>query len=469
MNDTSENTTDTALEHSRGEVTIKSENGYFFVKPHFQVGSGETHLRSLTVAFHIFPDQAKWRTDYKRSDKKKWHEAKAVKSQFRVDNVLDNVRYLATLEELSAGCVYQYRISRNDEVVFSGSVTAPKKAAQSSRFAIFGDVADGSAASKRIAYAVHEAAPDLVMLAGDLVYEDGRVSEYVSNFFPVYNSDDATPETGAPLLRSIVTVAALGNHDARWPQDSRLLPQGKVPDALGYFHFWNQTDNGPQLSKEQLSTFTAGKKKRKRLAWLLGKKFLRRSNFSFDYGNVHWLVLDGNKHADWSSPFLRAWVEADLQASNATWKFVCIHQPPFTHDPKYADEQSTRHLCDIFQSSGVDIVFSGHSHAYERHHPLRFFRQTNLEGDDDPDKVDGDFELDLSFDGLTNTRSSGVLYIVSGAGEPSEQPKGTAPKFLAKRVEGKRSFTLCDVAGATVCIKQIDQDGAELDRLTLRK
>ncbi len=473
MTDSSNEILDVAGSDERcGAISVKNENGYFFVKPHLQIGSGEIRSRSLTIAFHVFPDKAKWRVEYKRSDKKRWHEADiAEKSHFRVVNALDSVRYLAVLADLSAGCVYEYRIWRDDDVAFASTATAPKKAAQPSRFAVFGDIADGSADSKRLAWAVHNAAPDLVVFAGDVVYEDGRVSEYTSKFFPVYNCDAVSPEHGAPLLRSTVSVAALGNHDARWPEDKQVVPPGKVPDALGYFHLWNQSDNGPQLTKEQLGTFVSGKKKRKRLAWLLGKKFMRRSNFSFDFGNVHWLVLDGNKHADWSNPYLRKWAEADLKGSDAIWKFVCIHQPPFTHDPVYSVEQSIRHLCDIFQEHGVDVVFSGHSHAYERHHPLHFFRHTDTSGGDNEksDKVPGDFELDLSFDGVTNTKPNGVLYIVSGAGEPSEPAKKKTPQFLSRRVEGVRTFTLCDVSGSSATLRQIGADGQEVDRLTIRK
>jgi acid phosphatase type 7 len=459
-----------AADDARTASSVKSEIGYFFVKPFVQLGSGSNKSRSLTIAFHVYSDRARWRVDYRRSDKKKWHDADAMeKSNFRVINIFDNVRYLAVLADLSAGCIYQYRIWRDDEVVFSSTVTAPKKAAQASRFAVFGDIADGSEDSRRLAWSVHNAMPDVLMLAGDIVYDDGRVSEYTSKFFPVYNCDSAAPDSGAPLLRSTLTVAALGNHDARWPEGNRVLPPDRVPDALGYFHFWHQTNNGPRLTKEQLATFTGGNKKRKRLAWLLGKKFMSRSNFSFDYGNVHWLVLDGNKHADWSSPYLRSWVEADLKAAgDATWKFVCIHQPPFTNDPVYAIEQSTRHLCDIFQANAVDIVFSGHSHAYERHHPLRFYRLSDT-ASGDSDKVPGDFDLDLSFDGVNNTRPSGVLYVVSGAGEPSEKVTGPAPDFQAKRVEGVRTFTLCDVNGPTVTLRQVDAEGKEVDRLTVRK
>jgi hypothetical protein len=61
-----------------------------------------------------------------------------------------------------------------------------------------------------------------------------------------------------------------------------------------------------------------------------GSAFPRMANFSFDYGNAHWLVLDSNPYADWTASELREWVERDLaSARNATWRFVAFHHPGF--------------------------------------------------------------------------------------------------------------------------------------------
>jgi hypothetical protein len=142
--------TDITHEHSLDEaqssvleaISVKTENGCFFVKPHIQLGRCERRLRSLSVAFHVFPSKSKWRVDFKRSDKKKWHDAEVlIKSDFKIVGSVDSVRYLVKLDDLSAGCVYDYRIWRDDEVVFTSSALAPKKAAQPFRFVVYGDVA----------------------------------------------------------------------------------------------------------------------------------------------------------------------------------------------------------------------------------------------------------------------------------------------------------------------------------------
>jgi len=54
------------------------------------------------------------------------------------------------------------------------------------------------------------------------------------------------------------------------------------------------------------------------------------ANYSFDYGNSHWAVLDANTYIDWYNPSLWEWMQKDLaSAKSATWRFVAFHQPGF--------------------------------------------------------------------------------------------------------------------------------------------
>ena len=56
----------------------------------------------------------------------------------------------------------------------------------------------------------------------------------------------------------------------------------------------------------------------------------RMANFSFNYGNAHWTVLDANATVDWTNRELQEWVANDLAAAkDATWRFVSFHQPGF--------------------------------------------------------------------------------------------------------------------------------------------
>jgi predicted phosphodiesterase len=47
---------------------------------------------------------------------------------------------------------------------------------------------------------------------------------------------------------------------------------------------------------------------------------------------------------------------------------VIFHEPPFTSTNVHQDNVAAQdHLVPLFEQYGVDVVFSGHSHAYERY------------------------------------------------------------------------------------------------------
>jgi hypothetical protein len=104
---------------------------------------------------------------------------------------------------------------------------------------VFGDCGADTPEEKAIAYRVFRTKPHYVMITGDIVYDRGRISEYRSKFWPIYNAETASPEDGAPLLRSTLFLAAPGNHDIA----TRDL--NKNPDGLAYFYYWFQPLNGP--------------------------------------------------------------------------------------------------------------------------------------------------------------------------------------------------------------------------------
>src|SRR5262249_34258471 len=147
------------------------------------------------------------------------------------------------------------------------------------------------------------------------------------------------------------------------------------PDTLAYYYYWAQPLNGPLGTAGAASTPTLSGADTNQQAFLAAADaaYPRMANFSFDYGNAHWTVLDANAYVDWTDPALRAWVEKDLAAArNATWRFVGFHQPGFNSAKSHFSEQRMRLLADVFEKGGVDIVFAGHVHNYQRTFPMRF-------------------------------------------------------------------------------------------------
>jgi len=208
-----------------------------------------------------------------------------------------------------------------------------------------------------------------------------------------------------------------------------------------------------------------------------GKNYPRMANFSFDYGNAHWIVLDSNSYVNWTDPSLRAWISKDLtSAKSATWRFVGFHHPGFSSSKVHFEDQWMRVLSDVFEQGAVDVVFAGHVHNYQRSFPLRF-RTSPGTGKlrSDLGRVEGTWTLDRGFNGKTKTKPEGVIYLVTGAGgaelyNPEQQGIPSSWQgFTARYYAEKHSLTEVDVNDRTLSVRQISEDGNEVDRFTLSK
>jgi acid phosphatase type 7 len=283
------------------------------------------------------------------------------------------------------------------------------------------------------------------------------------------------------LLRSTLFVAAPGNHDIA----SRDL--GASPDGLAYFYYWAQPLNGPtgQEGGPLAAPLTGPEANRTAFLKTAGKAFPQMANFSFNYGDVHWTVLDANATVDWTNRDLREWVERDLAAAaSATWRFVSFHQPGFSSSKHHFDEQYMRVLAPVFEAGRVDLVFNGHVHNYQRSYPLRFEPSKQnaaapMVGKDGklPKRrhVDGKYSLDKTFNGQTDTTPEGVIYLVTGAGgqqlyNPEQQDDPASwQEFTYKHVSKVFSLSVVDVDGPTVTARQMTPNGEEVDHFVISK
>src|SRR6185503_10559530 len=217
--------------------------------------------------------------------------------------------YEGTLGSLKPGAEFEYRVSRNGSVVFQATGRARKARGQPQHFIVTGDIGVNGADQKAIAYRMFQQKPDFVAVAGDIVYGLGRMSEYRTNFYPIYNADAADSAVGAPLARSVPFVGALGNHDAGYYD--RLE---RSPDNFGYFAYWSMPLNGPYRAPRATNTPTmAGDSTIIRpLTSALRGRYPQMANYSFDFGNAHWTVIDGNVYMDWTDAGLRNWLARDI-------------------------------------------------------------------------------------------------------------------------------------------------------------
>jgi hypothetical protein len=117
--------------------------------------------------------------------------------------------------------------------------------------------------------------------------------------------------------------------------------------------------------------------------------------YSFQKGNVQFFVLDTN----FMTPQQLSWFADQLKSSAAKWKIVYFHHPLFTcavfHGPAIALREQ---LMPLFIKYGVNAVWSGHEHVYERLKPqngIYFF----LEGESGQlryDNIRASCDLDLA-------------------------------------------------------------------------
>jgi len=397
-----------------------------------------------------------------------------VMRRIALQNVPPHRLYRVSLKGLVRGAEFAYRVRKGGDLVFFAGGHAPTAGDKPYHFVVFGDCGTNTREQRAVAYQTFQAHPDFVLITGDIVYDRGRISEYREKFWPIYNAEEASPTHGAPLLRSTLFLAAPGNHDI----GSRDL--GEYPDGLAYFLYWAQPLNGP-LGAEgsaHVPVLKGPESHRRAFQEAAGPMYPRMGNFSFDYGNAHWLVLDANPYVDWTDRDLRAWVERDLSAArSATWRFVALHQPGFQSARKHSDEQNMRVLADVFEAEKVDIVFCGHVHNYQRTFPLHFVPEKRADGKPMRQKelVAGRWSLDKTFDGRSNTRPDGVIYLATGGGgatlyNPEQQDDPASwQDFTTKFISKVHSLTVAEVDGSTLLVRQVSLEGAELDRFITNK
>jgi len=450
----------------------------FLVKPYLQIGKSPSP-GSLQLLWHAAVSNDVWLVEYKSIRGNEWIRSEnQTSSKIAVAGVDPFAVYSDSFIGLEPGSTFMYRVSKNGRVVFSAEAKALKSPEQSYRVAISGDMGAGSNTAKRIAFEINKAKPDMVAIAGDIVYNRGLLSEYRTKFWPVYNKDDADT-LGAPLMRSIPFVAAVGNHDAL----GRDL--NAYPEALAYYYFWDQPMNGPN-GKEGgafVPALVGSDINKKAFYDAAGDKYPRMTNFSFDQGNAHWTVLDSNPYVDWNDSTLRDWVAKDLAAAaNATWRIVLFHHPGFNSSRAHYEQQQMRLIAPILENGKVDIVFAGHVHNYQRTYPM-LFKPDNLgnqlvAGANNikiGKTVNGRWTLDKKFDGKRHTKPKGVIYITTGAGGQGlynpEQQKDTDSwqKFTVKFVSTVHSFTIMDVEGNTLILRQVNIDGKGVDTIKITK
>jgi hypothetical protein len=97
--------------------------------------------------------------------------------------------------------------------------------------------------------------------------------------------------------------------------------------------------------------------------------------YTFTKGDARFFVLDSN-YMD--QPQI-TWLEEQLSRSKDRWKIAYFHHPLYSSGGRHGSEVDLRTQVEpLFIKHGVDIVFAGHEHFYERikpQHGIYYFIQ----------------------------------------------------------------------------------------------
>ncbi len=190
-------------------------------------------------------------------------------------------------------------------------------------FDVYGDTRTYPARHALVVKAMEKDHPRFVVHTGDLVEFGGVDMLWDGRFFP----------SVAPLAKDAPYLTVLGNHEQDSPQ---------------YYEGFSLPPGGGEENKE----------------W-----------WSMDYGVVHLIGLDTNALM-LPNGFTRmrnqiSWLKKDLKAAKARGEkfiFVFFHHPLFSSDYSYGPGNTGLRTLwhPIFKEYGVNVVFSGHCHQYER-------------------------------------------------------------------------------------------------------
>jgi 3',5'-cyclic AMP phosphodiesterase CpdA len=243
---------------------------------------------------------------------------------------------------------------------------------ESLKFAVLGDNGTGAKPEYDVGQqmaAARAAFPfDVVLMLGDNMYGRQDPQDFVTKFERPY---------AALLQAGVLFYATLGNHDN---QNNRFY-----------------------------KAFNMG-----------GERY-----FTFVKKNVRFFVLDTNQ----LDPKQRAWFDEALQRSDDQWRICFFHHPLYSDGGRHGSDVALRVALEpLLIKYGVDVVFSGHDHVYERLKPQK-----------------------------------GITYFVSGSGGELRKGDVRPSGLTAAYYDQDQSFMLVEVAGDELIFEAVSRSGATVD------
>jgi hypothetical protein len=148
--------------------------------------------------------------------------------------------------------------------------------------------------------------------------------------------------------------------------------------------------------------------------------------YRFKKGNVAFYSLNSN----YMDQRQLKWLETELSKDTSEWKICFFHHPPYSSGGKHGSDTKLREVVEpIFLKYGVNAVFAGHEHFYERIKPQK-----------------------------------GIYYFISGAGGKLREGDVSNKSPLTEKAYDKdMSFMLLEAAGDQLHFQVISRTGEIVD------
>ena len=248
---------------------------------------------------------------------------------------------------------------------------------------------------------------DLVLMLGDNAYNHGNDDEYQHAMFE--NMYENT-------LRNSALFPVLGNHEFH------QTPSMNITNSMYQTGVYYEIFTLP------------------RAAELGGKASGTEAYYSFDYGQIHFICLESVTPINNQSfeDAMEAWLDDDLATTNQKWIIALWHHPPYswgTHNTDNSIENESEYMREDvkilkkLEDNGVDMVFIGHSHVYERTMLINGHYSESGNYNAATMEIDsGDGNPDAGGDGAYSQNSSdeGTVYVLAGS---ASKRGGTGIKF----------------------------------------
>lgn len=312
-----------------------------------------SNIRQVITADSTTSRTFMWQSDYEEDtpvveyrqagDDDTLMQLPASSDAFNDDGVTTYI-HTATVTDLKPGTAYEYRVGagdkRSDWQSFHTAQGNDFKAlifpdSQSSDYSVW-------AATAQPAWQRNQDAQFFINM-GDLV-DNGQDHYQWNAWFDVVGD----------MIARIPVVPLLGNHET-YDKDWKV----RMPEA--YLHLF-------ALPKLDLSKY-------------------QNQFYSFDYGDVHFVVLNTQSQelADFEPSLDEdevAWFKEDMAKTTKKWKIVLMHKDPlqygFASRPQPREEGFSpegRLWMPLFDQYGVDAVLSAHLHTYRDRGHIRNFQR----------------------------------------------------------------------------------------------